>query len=81
MLCPDLDNEEDNVWMADELEPCAFAKLGQMKVVSSRFTAVTSKLNGSEAMLMAMFRAGLSDIVSHVAVSLCKSYRRCTVIG
>lgn len=45
MLCPDLDNEEESVWMADELEPCAFARLGEMKVVSSRFTAVTSKLN------------------------------------
>lgn len=35
VLCPDLDNEEEGMWMADELESCAFAKLGEMKVVSS----------------------------------------------
>lgn len=33
VLCPDLDSEEEGVWMADELETCAFAKLGEMKVV------------------------------------------------
>lgn len=47
VLCPDLDNEEESVWMADELEPCAFAKLGELKVVSSQrwFTALSSRLN------------------------------------
>lgn len=41
VLCPDLDNEEEGMWMADELESCAFAKLGEMKVVShSRVTSL-----------------------------------------
>lgn len=33
VLCPDLDSEEEGVWMVDELETCAFAKVGEMKVV------------------------------------------------
>lgn len=34
VLCPDLDGGEEGVWMSDELESCAFANLGEMKVVS-----------------------------------------------
>lgn len=37
VLCPDLDCGEEGVWMADELETCAFAKLGEMKVVRDRY--------------------------------------------
>eukprot|EP00904_Undaria_pinnatifida_P011586 jgi/Undpi1/7558/HiC_scaffold_22.g10031.m1 len=43
VLCPDLDNEEESVWMADELEPCAFAKLGELKVLKSEFNGALDK--------------------------------------
>ncbi|CAM9344472.1 unnamed protein product, partial [Ectocarpus fasciculatus] len=43
VLCPDLDSEEEGVWMADELETCAFAKLGEMKVASSSFNGAMDK--------------------------------------
>lgn len=43
VLCPDLDNEEESVWMADELEPCAFARLGEMKVLKSEFNGALDK--------------------------------------
>ncbi|CAM9177607.1 unnamed protein product [Laminaria digitata] len=43
VLCPDLDNEEENIWMADELESCAFARLGEMKVLKSEFNGAMDK--------------------------------------
>ncbi|CAM9258870.1 unnamed protein product, partial [Hapterophycus canaliculatus] len=43
VLCPDLDNEEEGMWMADELESCAFAKLGEMKVLKSSFNGAMDK--------------------------------------
>lgn len=33
VLCPDLEGGEERVWMADELESCAFARLGDMRLV------------------------------------------------
>eukprot|EP00752_Nemacystus_decipiens_P007844 g7008.t1 len=43
VLCPDLDSEEEGVWMVDELETCAFAKLGEMKVLKSSFNGAMDK--------------------------------------
>ncbi|CAM9177834.1 unnamed protein product [Ectocarpus sp. 4 AP-2014] len=43
VLCPDLDSEDEGVWMADELETCAFAKLGEMKVLKSSFNGAMDK--------------------------------------
>lgn len=43
VLCPDLDNEEEGVWMADELETCAFADLGELKVLKSSFNGAMDK--------------------------------------
>lgn len=34
MLCPDLEGGNEGAWVVDELETCAFAFLGEMKVVS-----------------------------------------------
>lgn len=33
VLCPDLESQEA-LWMPDELETCAFASLGELKLVS-----------------------------------------------
>eukprot|EP00903_Cladosiphon_okamuranus_P010911 g10307.t1 len=43
VLCPDLDSEEEGVWMVDELETCAFANLGEMKVLNSSFNGAMDK--------------------------------------
>ncbi|CAM9437079.1 unnamed protein product [Pylaiella littoralis] len=43
VLCPDLDSDEEGVWMADELENCAFARLGEMKVLKSSFNGAMDK--------------------------------------
>ena len=57
VLCPDLDADEEGVWMSDELETCAFASLGDMRVVSGEKKKICppfASLLGNEVSATAM---------------------------